>query len=320
MKKHGNRLIWIDWLKVLGMYLIVVGHMFPPGNEFFYVFSVPLFFISSGFLVRREDSLKAFWQKSYTRLVVPAALWLVPIILIYSILDMIRTDISFVGVFVKRCLSAVWGGESALGRMWFIYTLLIVKLVYQILPRNYNRIINIIICIACMIGSQYLSYTGKHYFNSIVNVCLAYPFFYVGVEMKVLKGLLQRLSKAVSLFIAVSCLGITYIALCYNGPTWMYMNDCGSNIILCVLGGVTGTGLIWGISKCIDINGKWLTDLSIGTLVILGLHPILICLCKLVYPIAELGVVNYFTGMVMMVVSLSIIRLCKKRFPKLIGK
>ena len=83
---------------------------------------------------------------------------------------------------------------------------------------------------------------------------------------------------------------------------------------------VTGTGLIWGISKCIDINGKWLTDLSIGTLVILGLHPILICLCKLVYPIAELGVVNYFTGMVMMVVSLSIIRLCKKRFPKLIGK
>ncbi len=32
----SERLIWIDWLKVLGMYLIVVGHMFLPVNEFVY--------------------------------------------------------------------------------------------------------------------------------------------------------------------------------------------------------------------------------------------------------------------------------------------
>lgn len=315
----SKRLIWMDWLKVLGMYLIVVGHMFPPGNEFIYVFSVPLFFISSGFLTRHEDSLKAWEQKSYTRLVEPAVIWLIPIIVIYSGLDIIRTDFSFADVLVKRCLSAIWGEQSALGGMWFIYTLLVVKLVYQILPQNYNRGINIVICIICMIVSQYFSYTDKYYFNSVVNVCLAYPFFYIGVEMKALKELLQRLSKAVSLCVAFLCLVITYSILCYNGPTWMYMNDCGNNVILCVIGGISGTCLIWGISKCIEINGKWLTDLSIGTLTILGLHPILICLCKLVYPIAELGVVNYLTGLVMMVISLIVIKLCKKRFPKLIG-
>lgn len=55
------------------------------------------------------------------------------------------------------------------------------------------------------------------------------------------------------------------------------------------------------------------------TIAILGLHPILICLCKLVYPIAEWGVVNYFTGLVVMVVSLNIIKSSKKRFSKLIG-
>lgn len=170
-----------------------------------------------------------------------------------------------------------------------------------------------------MIGSQYLNYTDKHYFNSIVNVCLAYPFFYIGVEMKALKELLQRLSKTKSLFITVLCLVVTYIIFIFNGSTWMYMNDCGSNIVLCVLGGVTGTCMVFGISKCLDIKGEWLIDLSAGTLAILGLHPILICLCKLIYPIAELGVVNYFIGLVMMVVSLVIIRICKKRFPKLIG-
>lgn len=106
----SERLIWIDWLKVLGMYLIVVGHMFSPGNEFVYVFSVPLFFISSGFLTKREDSLRAFGKKNYARLVEPAVLWPIPIMLIYSVLDIIRTDSFLIDIFVRRCLSAVWGG------------------------------------------------------------------------------------------------------------------------------------------------------------------------------------------------------------------
>lgn len=116
-----KRLIWIDWLKVLGMYLIVVGHMFPPGNEFVYVFSVPLFFISSGFLTKREDSLRTWGQKNYARLVEPAVLWLIPIMLIYSVLDIIRTDSLSYDIFVRRCLSAVWGGQAALGGMWCLY-------------------------------------------------------------------------------------------------------------------------------------------------------------------------------------------------------
>ena len=121
----SERLIWIDWLKVLGMYLIVVGHMFPPGNEFVYVFSVPLFFISSGFLTKREDSLRTFGQKDYARLVEPALLWLIPIMLIYSVLDIIRTDSFLIGVFVNRWLSAIWGRANSTWRnvvcLYFIH-------------------------------------------------------------------------------------------------------------------------------------------------------------------------------------------------------
>lgn len=121
----SERLIWIDWLKVLGMYLIVVGHMFPPGNEFVYVFSVPLFFISSGFLTKREDSLRTFGQKNYARLVEPALLWLIPIMLIYSVLDIIRTDSFLIGVFVNRWLSAIWGRANSTWRnvvcLYFIH-------------------------------------------------------------------------------------------------------------------------------------------------------------------------------------------------------
>lgn len=130
----SERLIWIDWLKVLGMYLIVVGHMFPPGNEFVYVFSVPLFFISSGFLTKREDSLRTFGQKNYARLVEPALLWLIPIMLIYSVLDIIRTDSFLIGVFVNRWLSAIWGRANSTWRNVVCLYFIIVKFVYQILP------------------------------------------------------------------------------------------------------------------------------------------------------------------------------------------
>lgn len=40
-----ERLNYIDFMKTSGIYLIVLGHMFPaPGTNFIYSFSVPLFF------------------------------------------------------------------------------------------------------------------------------------------------------------------------------------------------------------------------------------------------------------------------------------
>ena len=42
LKEH---LYWIDWMKVIGIYFIVLGHLFPIGNEYIYVFSVSLFLL-----------------------------------------------------------------------------------------------------------------------------------------------------------------------------------------------------------------------------------------------------------------------------------
>lgn len=57
-----NRIIWIDWLKVFGIFLIIWGHMFPPMiTDFIYSFSVPLFFITSGFLHPFNNSTPPGW-------------------------------------------------------------------------------------------------------------------------------------------------------------------------------------------------------------------------------------------------------------------
>lgn len=59
--KEGNavssgRIVWVDAMKGVGMYFIVLGHMFPKGLEFIYAFSVPLFFLLSGFTTSRKQT------------------------------------------------------------------------------------------------------------------------------------------------------------------------------------------------------------------------------------------------------------------------
>ena len=58
-----QRIIWVDWMKVLGMYFIIAGHFFPTGYTYIYIFSVPLFFFLSGFLNKKEDNRFTFWRK-----------------------------------------------------------------------------------------------------------------------------------------------------------------------------------------------------------------------------------------------------------------
>lgn len=59
-------------MKTIGIYLIVLGHMFPkPGTIFIYSFSVPLFFFISGFLFSRSETFGSFLIKNIKSLIVP---------------------------------------------------------------------------------------------------------------------------------------------------------------------------------------------------------------------------------------------------------
>ena len=45
-----NRIVWLDWMKVLAILSILWGHFFSPGHLYLYVFSVQVFCVISGFL------------------------------------------------------------------------------------------------------------------------------------------------------------------------------------------------------------------------------------------------------------------------------
>ena len=59
-------------MKTSGIYLIVLGHMFPsPGTNFIYSFSVPLFFFISGFLFYQQKNFNTFFIRNFHSLIIP---------------------------------------------------------------------------------------------------------------------------------------------------------------------------------------------------------------------------------------------------------
>lgn len=67
--------------------------LFPKYHEYVYVFSVPLFFVISGYLCKKEDSSMIFWDKTVHRLLMPSFILLIPLLVKYIIFALKHGDL-----------------------------------------------------------------------------------------------------------------------------------------------------------------------------------------------------------------------------------
>ena len=68
-----ERTIWIDYLKVIGIWLVVLGHrdlLDTDYTQLIYCFHMPLFFVSSGYLAG-DSSFRQSVMKETNRLLMP---------------------------------------------------------------------------------------------------------------------------------------------------------------------------------------------------------------------------------------------------------
>ena len=80
MERIKQRFIWLDWMKVIGMYFIICGHLWVPYYLQIYTFSVPAFFIISGFL-HKEYAEGSFLMRTFRNLILPMFILTIPEIL-----------------------------------------------------------------------------------------------------------------------------------------------------------------------------------------------------------------------------------------------
>lgn len=316
-----KRLVYIDVMKLLGIYLIVYGHFFSFGSLYIYAFHVPLFFIISGFLSKQEPSA-IFWKKLWQNLIVP----LILIFLINTLINLLN-DLRH-GIFQFKDLiyqlgKATIGMQQVLGAMWFVYSLIIIKILFHFIPNRTYQVYTSIIFI--LLALSFNLYIPSHSFikepNAIINCLLSYPFFVLGYNLRDYKERIDSV-KPISLTSLITFL-ISGVVLYFSASNnaFVDMRNCGygSHILLFFLGVIAGTILILLISKAIEnlIPPSLSLIISIGTVLILGFH---VHIIKMIHKfIPPFQSYDFVIALVIVIAFIPIIYLAKRHFPYIIG-
>ncbi len=308
----SKRVNWIDWMKVIGLYAIILGHYSAPHYKFIYVFSVQLFFILSGYL-SKVIPWSRFVKTTADRLAIPLlmlatlynVLRSVPLI-IHGTFDMTELADSLIGCF--------YGKQESLGPCWFVYTLILCKAVYQVAGLRSGTVIAIL----CLVFIQFnrdivMSVTP----NCFVNTLLAFPIFMTGVWMNQYRSFVECLNNRPILY-AVLCCGIVLVVAAgmLNGYVWMYIADCGGSVLWFMAGGMAGTAVIYVISRLLDnVRSGYLTLIADGSIIVLALHILV------VYQSMRLDWTYgyYFLSLVVLIAFIPVIMFCKRYVPILTG-
>lgn len=317
-----SRLVWLDWMKTLAIYLIIAGHCMVPGYNYVYVFSVPAFFIMSGFLSKRESDIKVFWTKLLWNLIVPMVLFIAIhmfyVIVLRTIMGTFEVDYLW-----ERPLKAFLGMQrGGVGVMWFVYTLVICKIMLQIIPANLEKSVLLIGSLLLLTICYLYNNSEFRTSNAIINVFLAFPFYTIGYLLRPYKEMLSAVKKRwMPLFVLIGIVCIWYCGS-HNEIVSLYCSSYGDNMLLCFIGALGGTVLLYAIARLLEL---YLADFVFitggGTIVILGLHGIVMSIFKRsVFKLISFdGIWIYAESLFILIVIVPIIIIVKKYIPVLYG-
>lgn len=325
MENKPIRLAWIDWMKSLAIYFIIAGHCIVPGNKYIYVFSVPCFFILSGFLSKKESNSILFWEKLWWNLILPMCLYFIINTLIQFGVQIINGSFKIEYIYQAPLMAAIgMQGQSSeaggLKAMWFVYTLVLCKILlqYSSLLRRENLLL-IILSVICLFCAWLLKFNDIVVYNSFVDLLLAMPFFTMGYLLRPYKSTLSNLSRKWILLLSI--IGIVGICICgtYNDIVMLYRCSYGSSILLCLAGAFCGTIFIYCVSNLLQSYlSNYVRIIGGGTLVILGLHFVII---QIINKFTDIhGIWLYLESLVIFVGFIPVIKYIEIHIPVLYGK
>lgn len=282
-----EREYWIDLAKAIGIYFIVIIHLnfdlHPLYKNFICTFNLPVFFIISGYFYHAKPFGKEI-KKSAKSLLIPylffnSIYWILWFSFIfprhYTFADY-HTGI--IKPFLGILLGLGYNTNHSLimsGPCWFLIVLFNIRILGSLitpLPKVYQWII-------CLL-SVCLFYFYLYQFKiplSINNTLQAIPFFLIGYISKELTNKINKVPIIGYLILFSICTIITIYLAKWTGRIDYYKNEWGNNIILAYLSGLSGSLMILSACRLFkNITSRFIQVISSGTIVILGMHMIII--------------------------------------------
>lgn len=274
----SDRKIWIDWFKVLGMVLIIWGHMFPYHfTDFVYSFSVPAFFWASGYLTKVEKENRIFFHKLWRSLMVPYLL-ISTVNLVACVTIFHHHYLNVVGV-LKSLMAIPLGIQSfpdnsaiGIGALWFVYTLGVIKVLQHFTSRKFMMVLSVLCLILVLVLHP------RNCYLAFVSSCLCLPFYTLGTccqGFDISQSLFTK--KTWIPIFSFASIAVIIIALWYLSPInqapYLYKLEYGRNIFLMLLNASLGILLLFLISKrleCLLGGGNLLAVINSGMILVLG--------------------------------------------------
>ena len=278
-----KRINWIDWTKALAVMIVVFCHL-PQSQERFYfrflqAFIISIFFFLSGYLKKDRGSYKENWKKYWNGLILP-----------YIIYNAIVYPYWFTKYYMQQgalpdfltALKPIFGAiplqhnnsfcEPLDGPLWYLPAILITHVTIDLCRKTrYQHTIMIMLCFICII----LYGADKWYYFAPdltpMGIMKNLPFYYMGYIMGQ-KQLFKRVTPKHDLTFSIGLFILSILLFQWHLTAFF----AGQHILHIAIYYPACTAFLFGVlhgCKILDaFRSKIITKLSIGTLVVIGLH------------------------------------------------
>ena len=229
--------------------------------------------------------------------------------------------------FLTSIVCGLIGMQKVLGGCWFTYTLIILKCILQLtIESKYSIFIHIFLTIlfaAISIILENTFLTSKEFANAIINSFISWPFFILGSYIRLYWQRIIRIIPSSTSILIILILFTFFLLFTFgnlNEHVWMYKGGFGGNYLIFVLGGLSGTSLVFFISKLLEryYTPSSIKDISKGCILILGFHYFFVI--GFVHLIDSQSIFTYLHSLLILLLFIPIIRLTSRFFSILLGK
>ncbi len=295
MLKNSIRLVWLDQLKAISMYMVILGHSLLKFKKyglckFIYSFHMPLFFMISGFTFNpyKYSSVIDCVKDKLIKLAYPYVmlnLLVIPLWYINMETGMIAED-SF-----PTILSGILYSNNSVFRApsnatWFIMTLFLAEIIYYTLFYFFrdDKSVFLMSCILCVIGVIAPLEHEVHDAPFHLDVSLVAQFFYgCGHLLRKNFNLIQEFFNNNTCF-KVVVLILTGVLFCFLNKNVDFSVEVYSNFIYTLISSFTISITLFYLFAKLDLHSKILSYIGKNTIIILAFHLLVLRVLQAFYP------------------------------------
>ena len=282
-----ERLIWIDWAKAMAVCCVVFCHLPQSQDWFYYRFLqaniITIFFFISGYLKKDHGSDKANWQKYRNSLILPYLFyntivypyWLVKFYMLNSGMpDFFQAMRPIFGALLFEHENAFC--EPLNGPLWYLPAILFMHITIDLCRKT--RYLHQIMILLCVLS--FILYAANKYYYFAPNltpmgIMRNIPYYYIGYVFGQ-KHLFRGSQQKRDIIGCILCLSISVLLFAWHLNAFY----AGQHLWHIILFYPSNIGLLFGIllgcKLLCHYKPQVIINLSIGTLVIIGLHIVFI--------------------------------------------